>query len=521
MRLLPRLVIALIVCVIAFALPSVPALAVCGGPAISLVPGSGVPGTQLIIQGQHFDAHKYIDIYYEGILVSEGDTTGPDGDFSIPFTIPEGCKGDHPILVDVGTNSIGTIELKTSFYATPGLMVSPEKGPEGTTVTVTGHGFVQNEDGIELMYYTDGGYERVGRDIEADADGYWETTFQVPASSRGEHKIDAQGRFSQTYNVKDAGFTVTAGIDMDKSSGGVGEDVTMTGSRFAPYEQDVQILFNGQPVVTGIKADGQGDWRETFDLPGMPTGNYTVTAQGEYTSEQDVIGLSFEIKPNIVLSPAAGHVGTDLNVTGYGFAANKDVTIMYDDNWVAAGATDYQGSFEGTFAVPLGQHGEHQVTIGYSISNVAGATFTLESDPPGTPLIVSPSDGSRVGFVGRVATPTFEWSAVTDDSGVSYNLQISTSPDISDTGEFADPMIKAAGLTATSYTAAQALPYGTYYWIVQAVDGAQNQGAWTPARVLRIGLLPLWAFIVIIIAIVVLVIALGRALVRRRRYLDW
>jgi hypothetical protein len=521
MRLRSRLVIALIVCVVAFALPSVPARADCDDPAIKLVPASGVPGTQLIVQGERFDAHKYIDIYYEGLLVSEGETTGPDGGFSIPFIIPESCKGDHQIVVDAGTNSIGTIELKTRFYATPGLIVTPGKGPEGTMVTVTGHGFFDDEDEIELMYYTDGGYERVGKDIVADDNGYWETTFQVPASSRGEHKIDARGRFSQTYDVKDAGFTVTAGITMDKSSGGVGEEVTMMGSRFAPYEQSIQVLFDGQPVVTGIKADGQGGWQETFGLPGMPTGNYTVTAEGEYTSEQDIVELSFEIKPDIELSPTAGHVGTDVAVTGYGFAAYKDVSVMYDGSQVTMTTTDSQGNFEASFPVPQSQHGEHQVTIGYSISNVACATFTLESDSPDTPQAISPSDGSRVGFVGRVASPTLEWSAVTDDSGVTYNLQISTSPDISDTGEFAAPMIRASGLTATSYTTTQELPHGTYYWIVQAVDGAQNQGAWTTPRSLRVGLIPLWAFIAIIVAIVVLIIALGRALVRRRRYYDW
>lgn len=520
MRLLPRLVIALIVCLIAFALPSVPAQAVCGGPIIELVPGSGVPGTQLIVQGQHFDAHKYIDIYYGGTIVSEGETTGPDGDFSVAFIIPESCKGDHQVLVYVGTDAIGTIEKETYFYATPGLMVSPNKGPAGTTVSVTGHGFFDDEDDIELMYYTDGGYERVGKDIVADADGYWETTFQVPASSRGEHKIDAEGRFSQTYDVKDAHFTVTAGIDIDKPSGRVGDSITVTGSRFGAYEQDIRILFDGKPALTGIRADSQGNWEETFDLPEMPTGTYTVTAEGEETAEQDVLGLSFEIKPDIVLSPTEGNVGTAVTVTGYGFMAGKDVSIMYDGSEQTTAPTDGQGNFEASFAVPPSKHGEHQVTIGYSATSAANATFTVESDAPDAPQLISPSDGSRVGLKGTV-TPTFEWSEVSDASGVSYNFQIATSPDITAAGEFVDPMVSAGGLSATSYTVTEALPQGTYYWIVQAVDGAQNQGAWTPPRVMRVGLLPLWAFIAIIVAVVVLIIALGRALVRRRRYLDW
>jgi hypothetical protein len=519
MRLLPRLFIALVVCAVAIALPSLPARAICGGPAIRLVPASGVPGTQLIVQGQNFDPGKYVDIYYEGTLMSEGEKTGSAGDFAVSFTIPESCKGDHQVLVDVGSDVIGTIEKETYFYATPGLTVSPEKGPEGTMVTVTGHGFIKNEDGIELIYYA-GGYQRVGRDIEADAKGYWETTFQIPTSDRGEHKIDAEGSLSRTFDVKDASFQVTAAITIAKSSGGVGESITMTGTRFEPYEKDIQILFDGQVVVTGIKADGQGDWEETFALPGMSAGNHTVTARGEYTPEQDVIGLSFEMKPDIVLSPTAGHVSTNVTVTGYGFAADKNVSIMYDGSQQTTALTDDEGNFEGSFLVPPSQHGEHQVTIGYSADTASGATFTLESDPPDMPQLISPSNGSRVGVRGRI-TPTFEWSEVSDDSGVTYNLQIATSVNVTSAGEFVQPIISVRGLTGTSYTVTEALPHDTYYWIVQAVDGAENEGSWTAALSLRVGLMKLWLFIVITVAVVALVIALIRALVKKRRYIDW
>jgi hypothetical protein len=517
MRLLSRLVISLVVCLVAIVLPSAPAHAQCDGPFIELVPGSGVPGTQLIVEGIQFDAGRHIDIYYDGVLMSEGEKTSATGTFSIAFTVPESCKGDHPILVEVGT-SVGTAERETAFYATPGLTVSPERGPQGTNVTVTGHGFIKNEGSIELMYYSGDGYATVGTNIAADAKGYWETSFQIPASGRGAHKIDAQGAFSQTYDVKDATFEVTAGISIDKSSGGVGESITMTGSRFAAYEKNIQILFDGQPVVTGIKADGQGDWEKTFNLPDMPTGNYTVTAAGDQTPAEEVSALTFEVKPGILLSPTTGHVGMNVTVTGYGFAAAKNVSIMYDNTRLTTAATDDQGGFEASFAVPPGQHGGHQVTIGYSAGDVASATFTMESVPPDTPQLILPSDGARVGLIGRTATPAFNWSAVSDASGVSYNLQIATSPDVTAAGNFSNPMVSVTGLTGTSYTVTEVLPHGAYYWIVQAVDGAQNEGAWTAPRLLRVGLLPLWAFIAIIVVVLVLVIALIRAAVRRRRY---
>ena len=167
--------------------------------------------------------------------------------------------------------------------------------------------------------------------------------------------------------------------------------------------------------------------------------------------------------------------------------------------------------------MPESQHGERQVTAEDAAKNKATAIFTMESDPPPMPTLTSPSNGSVVGLIGRVR-PTFEWSEVSDDSGVRYSLQIAASADVTPTGGFVDPIVSVEGIVGTNYTLEEtkALPYGTYYWIVQAVDGAENEGGWTAARSFRAGLLPLWGFIAIITATVVGIIALLRSLLIRR-----
>ena len=287
----------------------------------------------------------------------------------------------------------------------------------------------------------------------------------------------------------------------------------MTGSRFTGYEKGIQILFNGQAVATDIKANSEGEWEASFVVPEMPAGEHTITAEGAQTRRQDVGQLSFQIEPDIALSPAEGHVGTDLMVTGHGFAASEDVNIMYDGGTVGTAETNGQGSFEISFPAPESQYGEHQVAAGYAGENRATAVFTMESNHPAAPSLIAPANNGRVGFIGKV-TPKFEWSPVSDDSGVHYRLQIAASDDF-----VASSLVASAtGLTETSYTlnAAEALPQGTYYWIVQAVDGAQNESPWTEPRSFRVGLLPLWAFIVVIVAIVVLIGVLIRTLVRRR-----
>jgi hypothetical protein len=124
-----------------------------------------------------------------------------------------------------------------------------------------------------------------------------------------------------------------------------------------------------------------------------------------------------------------------------------------------------------------------------------------------------------VGLLNKVRA-TFKWSAVSDDSGVHYRLQIATSANVTATGEFVDPLVSVPDIVGTNYTlnATEALSRDTYYWIVQAVDKAGNAGDWTAAHSFRAGLLPMWGFIAIIVAIAMLLGALIRTLVIRRRY---
>jgi hypothetical protein len=380
----------------------------------------------------------------------------------------------------------------------------------GTPVTVEGHGFAKDEGVIELRYYLNSSnYTPKATNIEADDYGWWTRSFVIPASAKGRYEIDAKGANSTLSAVEDAIFEVTPGITLDKASGSPGESITVTGNGFVANERDMTLLFAGKEVntETRVDADANGHWDKDFDVPDMPKGTYSVTAYGESTAKESITAQSFAIKPGIVLSAVQGYVGMNLSVAGRGFAANKDVNIIYDGRQKATDTTDNKGSFDVSFVVPESRHGEHQVAAKDAAENEATATFTMESKAPGIPTLNSPLDGSRVGLIGKV-TPTFEWSEVPDESGVRYSLQIAASDNVTAAGEFAESIVSVPEIVGTNYTlnATAALSYGTYYWIVQAVDRAGNAGNWTAASSFRAGLLPLWAFI---LAIVVMLAAIG------------
>ena len=72
-------------------------------------------------------------------------------------------------------------------------------------------------------------------------------------------------------------------------------------------------------------------------------------------------------------------------------------------------------------------------------------------------------------------------------------------------------------MTSISFTSGK-LALGTYYWRVKAIDGAYNESAWSATSVVKVGLIPLWAFIIIIaIGFLVMVGAIMRFLRRHHR----
>ena len=520
MRWLFRLSIVLIICLVTIGLPAVPAQA--NSTYIQVSPSSEVPGTEVTVRGYNFTAPAGLDIYFylettnttDRKRVAEVEETLDEEDFVAVFEVPESPKGIHRVRAEVNA----TVYFEDQFEVTPRLTVTPTEGSVNTTVTVRGMGFGKNETNIELRYYLNSTYfAPILGNITANATGSWQRSLQIPSSAQGSRRIDAKGDTSQPSDVTDATFKVTPVISLVKLSGSPGENITMTGSGFAAGDRDIRILFAGQPVRREIKPDGTGYWQADFQVPQLPRGTYNVSAYGELTPQTTVTPRSFEIRPGVILSPAAGHVGMDLTVTGGAFAPDRTVIIWYGDSPQATVSTNGSGSFTVIFPVPESQHGEHEVAAEDDAGDNVTATFIMESDPPATPELSSPADGSRLGFMWNVR-PTFNWSAVADESGVRYNLQIATSANIT-AGGFADPVVSITGIVGTNYTLnrTEALSRGTYYWIVRAVDRAGNAGNWTLAYSLHAGGLPLWAFILIIVAAVAIIGTLVYFLIIRKR----
>ena len=548
MKLLSRLVVALVICLLAIPMLPTPVQAYTGSFTISEDEGYG--GESVEISGYADCARVYI--YYE--LFSEDDEEDWDylgyisGDVDIDnpgyydyyhesFDIPEeSCMGEHEIKLyypnDPGDpdDLIDTLD----FTVYPLIEIDEEDGPAGTEVEVTGKGWDEDESEIEIRFYLeapgtahldDDDYYVVvaSEDIEVDDYGSWEdVTFEVPPASKGNHWIYAVGDEADDIEddeIRGVEFEVLPGISLDLKEGSPGDTATVTGSGFEEDEDHIKILFDNTTVASGIEADDDGCWTKTFEVPEAAMGTCDVTAEGEDTDKEDIDEVEFEVKPGLVVSPIEGHVGTTLSVSGGGFPATETVSVTYDGAATGSGTTNSKGSFSAiSFEATHAQSTHtvnHSVVVTYDSAKIT-ANFTMESTPPPSPTLVAPADASRLGWMGSV-TPIFEWSAVDDPSGVSYELEISTDTDFTDVllstlVVTSEPLVSTAPvvLAPISYTLTKkdALPYGTYYWRVKAIDGAQNASGWTAAYSFKVAFLPLWASIVIIALIVVLIGAL-------------
>lgn len=131
---------------------------------------------------------------------------------------------------------------------------------------------------------------------------------------------------------------------------------------------------------------------------------------------------------------------------------------------VRLGRTEYCHVYQPTGAYRDGPTESTAISTAYW-----SATIRI-SGTPAAPNLLSPSNGSSTSNT----KPTFDWSDVTDPSGLKYQLQVDDSGT-----SFPSPEINKSGLTASKFSSTQRLAKATYTWRVRAIDAAGNVGPWS------------------------------------------
>ena len=471
---------------------SVPNLNFTVTPGISISRASGAAGTSVTVTGSGFGAGETgVIVTVDGAIVAQGITANFQGGWSAAFVVPASASGSHVISAYGSVTPAASVPNITSTI-TPVISINRSSGPPGDWVTVTGLSFGAGETGITVTYDS----TPVAQGITADFQGGWSAAFIVPASASGSHVISAYGSVTPKASVPNITSTITPRISISRTSGAAGASVTVTGSGFGAGETGVIVTVDGAIVAQGITANFQGGWSAAFVVPASASGSYRIGAYGLLTQAASATEVGFNIGSAISASPDYGYVGETVSVTGSGFAVNAPLRLIYDDQDVPAGGstTDSSGSFSESITVPKSVHGRHTIRVSDDQNNNSKVTFTMENTPPAVPRLLSPGDGTRIGLPGGIK-PTFKWTSVTDPSGVTYTLEVDTSPD------FSQPILRITDINGSSYTltSAQALSGGEYYWRVESIDGASNESGWSQLWSFKPGVMARWTLITIII----------------------
>jgi hypothetical protein len=483
-------------------------------PSIKTGAKEGYVGSSLSISGSGFNANETnIEVTYGGTTVASGIASDGKGNWQITLAIPPTRGG--AVTIDAGSSLTPVTEVDNrSFTVLPKMDINPIAGGVGTLVMANGTGFGTSESGIAIVF--DGLKVKTG--IAADSKGTWQSSFYVPTSAKGRHRINSSGDTTADAAVSGVTFSVSPALKLELVSGQlgdiikVGDDFWASGIGFEENESGIQVTFDGVMLASSITADAKGTWAVQLKVPLTSRGKHIIDAAGNTTKAGDVADSTLIVSPQMEINPASGGIGSDIVVKGTGFSANQSLVVTYDSTQVVSSQNvDGKGNFQVTFKVPKGKSGNHLVTVTDASGSVASAIFKTETTPPPVPKQISPEVGSKFGMVGKTVV-AFGWTGVEDPSGVSYEMEISSSPD------FTGTMLRKESLNEPQYTLAEdeALPDGSYYWRVKAIDGAGNESNWSAGHLFTIGG-QLWVFGVIFGAVIILALIIWRVISLRNR----
>ncbi len=491
---------------------------------IEIDPEEGTIGTTVTIAGEGFNkstdtTDRYAVIFFSSEeastlddidsdvtiyeVVRDGIWLDENGEFGVDFNIPDELNdGDDDEDVVAGTyyiyichynldTTIATrIRAVAEFTVLGGdIIIDPEEGPVGSEIEITGEEFLGNEDLV--ITYDDDEIDIESGDDDTDSDGEFASTVLIPESTVGAHTIKVTVGSSEA----EAEFTVESEVILDPTSGEAGTDVSVSGTGFG-RRSDVVAYFDAEGVVTGTTSS-DGSFEATFTVPELDKGIYDVEAEdddGNLDTAKFTITVPEPTQPTqpaptptptptpsttaINVSATSGKVGSDLIITGAGFAASGTVTIEFGDEVLDTVAADASGIFVAILEVPSAKAGEHTISVSDG-TYTDEVTFTVEGVPPPIPMPLLPQMGVKA------ETPViFDWENVTVDAGsANYALQVATDDDFAEDAI----VLEKTSLTKSEYTTTEAESIAlasredVYYWRVRAIDAADTEGEWTGA----------------------------------------
>jgi IPT/TIG domain. len=255
--------------------------------------------------------------------------------------------------------------------AAASIILSPNSGPAGSTVTISGTS-TASPDGTQIQIYLNTIAVGTAYVTSHNIAG----SFTVPSNlTRGTYQVsfvflgNADTAASQT-------FTITPSITMASATGYVGDSVAVTGSGFTP-STTVNFYLSGSttPFAT-TSSSSTGTISTTITIPAAKKGTLSITANDGGTP--GTAPVNFIINPKITLSSSSPGVGDSITITGTGFYDGAVQIAIDSGAAVNAGVSvGSNGSFTATYEIPALTRGSHTLKVNDAWNNNAQVTFDI------------------------------------------------------------------------------------------------------------------------------------------------
>ncbi|MBI3743713.1 MAG: hypothetical protein HY261_05425, partial [Chloroflexi bacterium] len=340
-------------------------------------------------------ATAFVDLSFD-------DGATPSDDFTLLIRIPS-----DPTILGGGrlfgtqviqvTDAAANVGQATVVVTRPSLTATPNRGPVGTIVTVTGAGYPAGNtpaaaanNNVKVIVSANVG-TIIAQGYSTDSNGNFTATFTAgkdvaganwPSVAAGTYTIFSQVLGVDAVNTEGANaFTLTAPagtLSISPTSGPRGTVVSVSGSGFDTVTPATGItvgnlligavawntaaqLPTGSPTTLGVAGQIQvtgGNLAGTnLTVPNnAAVGANTITATDNSAALTQGFSSFTVTQPTVTLSSATGNVGSTFTITGAGWLGNTPVTITVSN---AAGILTTQspisgsnGSITASFTVP-------------------------------------------------------------------------------------------------------------------------------------------------------------------------
>ncbi|MGD9143187.1 MAG: hypothetical protein PVG61_05005 [Dehalococcoidia bacterium] len=458
--------------------------------AVTMLPASGTPGSEVSISGNGFLADSSIVVYFDGEDVG-GTIASDNGSFNTSFLVPLCSTGTYKVKVSDGSNL-----SYQDFTVTAGLFIKPAVGGIGVHLTVEGTGF---RSGLPVVLRYDGD---IVKTVNADVQGDFSTTFKVPPGSSGEHEViatDGASTGSTIFTVEseppavpvlilpenEAGIASRAYFDWKSVSdmSGVTYDLVIASdasfssvvltrenlvdSEYTLDNEDNLPPGGSSPYYWRVRAvdlaSNAGDWSP----PGI---FYVISSPPGLMSPPDGAVISDEINFDWGKDDEDGDATCTLEI-----AADSGFTnILLSKQGLTT--SEYTLSIEEELPANQGRPYYWRVKTTGNASDsgqcsVVRTFYVVSPEPPPVPSVLSPPDETEVSH-----DVHFIWYSSGGSDRLTYSLEVA-----SDAG-FTEIILAREKLIKPEYVLSSdegLSPGKTYYWRVRTIESPANGGDWS------------------------------------------